>query len=214
MICQTLSFDIMDPRWEHPFTSIIAGPTGCGKTQFVLTFLQHIDEIVTPPPYKVIYSYAEWQPAYQHLPSFVKLVEGLPDIPDYSKDPLLLVIDDQMDIANKSISSLFTKGSHHRNISVIYIVQNLFDSNKHHRTISLNAHYLVIFKNPRDASQIVHLAKQMYPGQSTYVQEAFNLATRDPHGYLLVDLKQTTPDSLRMRSHIFPGEIQQVYIKN
>ena len=119
-----------------------------------------------------------------------------------------------MDIADKSITSLFTKGSHHRNISVIYIVQNLFDSNKNHRTISLNAHYLIIFKNPRDASQIVHLAKQMYPGQSKYVQEAFTLATNNPHGYLLVDLKQTTPDSLRMRSHIFPGEVQEVYIRN
>ena len=30
---------------------------------------------------------------------------------------------------------LFTKGSHHRNLSVIYIVQNLFDQHKEHRTI-------------------------------------------------------------------------------
>ena len=60
----------------------------------------------------------------------------------------------------------------------------------------------------------MHLAKQMYPGQTKYVQEAFHLATREPHGYLLVDLKQSTPDNLRMRSHIFPGEIQEVYLKN
>ena len=203
----------MDPRWQHPFTSIVAGPTGCGKTEFVLSFLQHIDDLVSPAPYNVIYSYAEWQPAYRQLPSFGELVEGLPDIPQYSKDPLLIVIDDQMDKANKSITSLFTKGSHHRNISVIYVVQNLFDSNKEHRTISLNAQYLVIFKNPRDGSQITHLAKQMYPGQTKYVQEAFALATRDPHGYLVVDLKQSTPDNMRMRSHIFPMEVQEVYIQ-
>ena len=203
----------MDPRWKHPFTSIIAGPTGCGKTQFVLTFLQHIDELVTPTPSKVVYSFAEWQPAYRQLPSYVTLVEGSPAIPDFSKDPMLIIIDDQMDTTSKSITSLFTKGSHHRNISVIYIVQNLFDSNKEHRTISLNAHYLVLFKNPRDGSQITHLAKQMYPGQTKYVQEAFALATREPHGYLLLDLKQSTPDNMRTRSHIFPGEIQEVYIK-
>ena len=203
----------MDPRWKHPFTSIIAGLTGCGKTQFVLTFLQHIDELVTPTPSKVVYSFAEWQPAYRQLPSYVTLVEGSPAIPDFSKDPMLIIIDDQMDTTSKSITSLFTKGSHHRNISVIYIVQNLFDSNKEHRTISLNAHYLVLFKNPRDGSQITHLAKQMYPGQTKYVQEAFALATREPHGYLLLDLKQSTPDNMRTRSHIFPGEIQEVYIK-
>jgi hypothetical protein len=41
---------------------------------------------------------------------------------------------------------------HHRNISVMYIVQNLFHRGKHHRTIGLNAHYMVVFKNPRDVS--------------------------------------------------------------
>ena len=40
----------------------------------------------------------------------------------------LIVIDDQMIEAGKDnrIANLFTKGSHHRNPSVIYIVQNLF----------------------------------------------------------------------------------------
>jgi UDP-N-acetyl-D-mannosaminuronic acid transferase (WecB/TagA/CpsF family) len=43
------------------------------------------------------------------------------------------------------------------------IVQNLFHRGKHHRTISLNAHYMVLFKNQRDVSQIMALAHQMYP---------------------------------------------------
>ena len=55
--------------------------------------------------------------------------------------------------------NLFTKGSHHSNLSVLHLVQNVFDKNKHTRTISLNAHYLVIFKNPRDASQVTHSAR-------------------------------------------------------
>jgi len=39
-----------------------------------------------------------------------------------------MVIDDQMENAggDKRIANLFTKGSHHRNLSVIYIVPNLF----------------------------------------------------------------------------------------
>ena len=115
---------------------------------------------------------------------------------------------------DQRISSLFTKGSHHRNLSVIYIVQNLFDQHKEHRTISLNAHYLVIFKNPRDGSQIFHLAKQMYPGKTHYVRQAFALATRQAHGYLVVDLKQNTPEGMRLRSHIFPGDRQEVYVED
>ena len=203
----------MDPRWAHPFTCVIAGPTSCGKTQWVTRFVNHLESLVQPIPTRVIWSYGEWQDAYQILPPYVELVEGLPSLPKKSTKPLLLIIDDQMHDVNPDITKLFTKGSHHRNISVIYIVQNLFDKNKEHRTISLNAHYLIIFKNPRDNSQIVHLAKQMYPGEVDYVREAFTLATSQAHGYLLVDLKQCTPDTLRLRSYIFPGEVQQVYIR-
>ena len=48
------------------------------------------------------------------------------------------------------IVNLFTKGLHHRNLSVIYIVQNLFHQRKGNRSISLfNSHYLDLFKNPR-----------------------------------------------------------------
>ena len=78
----------------------------------------------------------------------------------------LIVLDDQMIDASKDkrIENLFTRGSHHRNLSVIYIVQNLFYQEKDSRSITLNSHYLILFKNPRDKLQIVTLAKQMCPG--------------------------------------------------
>ena len=95
----------------------------------------------------------------------VEFREGLTDLNALNtKKQTLIIIDDLMTETDKSVSNLFTKGSHHRNLSVLHLVQNVFDKNKHTRTIILNAHYLVIFKNPRDASQITHLAKQMYPG--------------------------------------------------
>jgi hypothetical protein len=43
------------------------------------------------------------------------------------------------------------------------ITQNVFNRNKYYRTINLNTHYMVLFKNPRDMSQIMALAHQMYP---------------------------------------------------
>ena len=91
---------------------------------------------------------------------------------------------------NRSVTNLFTEGSHHYNCSVIYIVQNLFNQNKENRTISLNSHYIVVFKNPRDDSQIVHLAKQSYPSRPKIVHEAFLDATSKPFGYLLFDFTQ------------------------
>ena len=80
--------------------------------------------MVTPVPTKIIWSYGEWQPAYQPLLDKVDFVQGLPELPLYNQEPLLVVIDDQMHGVDQRISSLFEKGSHHRNLSVIYIVQN------------------------------------------------------------------------------------------
>ena len=77
--------------------------------------------------------------------------------------------------------------------------------------MSLNTHYLVILNNLRDRTQFIHLAKQMYPGQTDYVKDAFCKAAKKPYGYLPVDLKQTMPDTHRLRSYIFSGEIQEVY---
>jgi hypothetical protein len=114
----------------------------------------------------------------------------------------------------KGVASLFTKKSHHRNISVMYIVQNLFHRGKYHRTISLNAHYMVLFKNPRDVSQIMALAHQMYPRRTQFFLEAFARATARSHGYMVIDMKQNTPVILRLRTFIFPGEKQKAYVES
>ena len=125
----------------------------------------------------------------------------------------LVVLDDQMAEAGKmeEMSNLFTKGSHHRNITVVYIVQNVFDKGKVHRTISLNSHYIVLFKNPRDQGQMRSLAQQVFPSQVKYFMDAFLEATKKEHGYLLLDLHPLTPDRLRVRSRIFKPDELEIY---
>ena len=68
------------------------------------------------------------------------------------------------------MSELFTKGSHHRNISLVLITQNLFHQGPSLRDISLNSKYIVVFKNPRDKTQIVHLARQVYAENIAFSQ--------------------------------------------
>ena len=204
----------MDPRWQHPFTCIVDGPTGCGKTTFVAGLLRNTSAMIDPPPERITWYYGEWQAAYENLniPN-VRLEEGLPTSFDSDGKRGLVVLDDLMAETDGRVTNLFTKKSHHSNTSVIYLVQNLFPKNKESRTISLNSQYMVIFKNPRDASQIANLAKQMYPGRGAFVQEAFTDATASPYGYLLIDLKQNTPDDLRLRTSILPDDAHQfVYV--
>ena len=197
--------------WVHPFTSVISGQIGSGKSVVVRRFVHNIKHMLTPIPDRILWCYGEYQTLYGTV-DVVDFHQGLPDL--NTLDPRgkhLIILDDLMDETDQRVASLFTKKSHHRNISVMYIVQNLFHRGKHHRTISLNAHYMVVFKNPRDVSQIMALAHQMYSQRTKYFLEAYIAAIARPHGYLVIDMKQETPDILRLRSHIFPGEEQKAY---
>ena len=109
------------------------------------------------------------------------------------------------------IAKLFTEKSHHGNLGVVYLVQNLFHKSKDHRTISLNTSYLVLTKNVRDASQVIHLAKQLYPNNTKFFQQAYQMATKEPYTYPFVDLMPTCPDEIRLRSGIFLTDKHYVY---
>ena len=89
-------------------------------------------------------------------------------------DRLCLIIFDDMlnDAYSKEVCELFTKDSHHRNISLILITQNLFHQGCYCRNISLNAKYLVLLKNVRDENQFKFLVRQLFPENSTSVYKA------------------------------------------
>jgi hypothetical protein len=203
----------MDTRLRHPFTCTVAGPTWSGKTQFVFRLIRHADQLIVPPPEKIVYCYGEFQPSFAEFPQ-VEFHEGLPDVSCFDgKFRILIITDDLMNEANQNVCNLFTKLSHHRNVSVVFITQNLFHRNRHIRTMNLNTHYLVLFKNPRDANQVATLARQMYPSKSKFVLEAFEDATKQPYGYLFVDLKPETDERYRIRTSIFPDDDRQyVYV--
>lgn len=211
IICSS-TMDAVRLPFIHPATFLVCGPTSCGKSTWVFQLLRHANEMITPPPQRIVYCYGEWQSEYNMLKkqvSNIDFVEGLIDMSTF--DPSisnLVIIDDLMTEAGSSeaIAHLFTRGSHHRNLSVLLLVQNLFSNGKFSRTISLNCHYMVLFKSPRDASQITTLAAQMYPSKTAFLKSAYALATHQAHGYLLLDLKQQTPDALRLRTSVLPHE--------
>ena len=73
--------------------------------------------------------------------------------PPYFKPPHrpgLLVLDNLMRNCSDDERSLdlFTKVSHHCDVTCIYLTQNLFPPGKFSRSISLNAHYIIAVNNP------------------------------------------------------------------
>ena len=207
-----LSFTMEFPKLQHPFTMVIAGPTGCGKSYFVRDMITAKEEMFSIIPDKVVWFYGIHQPLYDEIED-VAFVEGLPtDFKEYLGKHTLFIIDDLMQSSNdKRLSNLFTRGSHHLNLSVIFITQNFFHKGKEMRDITLNAHYLVLSKNRRDLSQVSHLGRQLFPRHVRLFQEVFEDATKDPYTYLFIDLRAETPEELRLRSKILPHQTQCIY---
>jgi hypothetical protein len=174
-------------------------------------------ELFDKKPGKIYYFYKSWQPIFERFTKRGVVDEWINGLPtkqfidevsesDKSDGGAIFVIDDYMDYINQDISSLFSLESHATAINVIFMTQNLFGKNPFMRTISLNSRYIVVFKNPRDNSQIWPLARQMYPRNAAFVVDAYHYATKNPHSYMLFDFHQATPDILRLRSRILPNE--------
>jgi GTPase SAR1 family protein len=194
---------------------MVVGASFSGKSTFTKRLIEN--RMFEPFPERIVWCYGIYQPLYDEMLTLgVEFIEGFPselyETLDSSKSTLI-VIDDLMDEVqdNKTLTKFFTKGCHHKNVTIIFILQNLFPQGKHCRTISLNTQYIVVFKNTRDKSQINCLGKQMFPGRSKYFQEAYLDATKARGGYLFLDLKPDTPDDWRVRTNIFPTEDTVVY---
>lgn len=185
-------------KCKHPSSCLVVGPSQSGKTSLVRKMIQ--DRMYEPEIRKVKWCYSYSSPWFVEEPN-MEFIQGLPE--SYENGDLI-VIDDLMHRLNEKIAELFTAASHHCTVSVIVILQNLFPRIKFMRDISLNAHYIILFKNARDASQVSCLGRQLYPKNSHFLIDAYKKATSRPFGYLLIDVHPHTPEDYRLRENLFP----------
>ena len=205
--------------FKHPFNSMIAGPTSSGKTVFTTRILDNRDAMIDPKIEEIIWCYGIESPQLPKLkerfPAILKLHKGLPDLDKFQSGGVnrLLVLDDLMnETRGNTVANLFSKGAHHMNMSVIYIVQNVFNQNREMRNIFLNSMYKVLFNNPSDMTQLTTLNSRMFPGSTNFLKDIMKQVSKKSHPYITLDLHPDTPDDLRVRSHIFPEEHNSVYL--
>lgn len=191
-----------------PYTMLVSGPSSCGKTSFVLKLLENKRIIYNQTPGKTFWFYKVYQNSYDKAKQnglISEFVQGMCTMNwlDENRVPpnSTIIIDDMALEADEDTAKLFTVGSHHYNVNVIFICQNLFTKNKAFRDISLNSTYLVLFKNVRDKQQISNFAKQYAPGRNKQFVQLFTEATQQPHSYILIDNHQETFDELRILSN-------------
>lgn len=201
---------------KHPMNLLCAGPTLAGKSSLVKDMINNIPNgSIFPEIVRVVWCHAEMNARPEGI-TFKNIIfrnEIPEEFENPEKIPTLIVLDDFMLEANSSarICDLFTKGSHHRNLSIVLITQNIFHRGSFSRDISLNSKYLVVFKNPRDKLQFSHLARQIHPENPAELVRVYIDATSRPHGYLLIDLAQDTPELLRFRTNIFNSDFSICY---
>jgi hypothetical protein len=215
-----------DLRFKNPSSFLLAGGSQSGKTTLTMNILRNIDRLFEDPRCKqnIIFYYHQWQHSYESFKkeNIVKeWINKLPTQDDVLEKTLLykdkggsiIVIDDFAQEVTRDTVNIFSILVHHTNTVVFLLTQNIFPKNPVFRDISLNASYVIVFKNPRDSLQIVSFAKQFSPGNNKFVVDSYADATKRPYSYLLFDLHQTTPNILRLRSNIIPseGEPMKIY---
>lgn len=204
----------MFTQFIHPFTMLVAGPSMCGKSTFLQNVITKQHAMFNLIFNRILWCYSET--AAKPDIRGVEFHKGMPDDIEISHNgPQLLILDDLMsDAFSARVSDIFTKGSHHRNISIILVTQNIFHQGTHSRDISLNTKYLVLFKNPRDRQQFNFIARQIYPENSKELVRVYNEVTKAPHSYLIIDLTQNINDLLRFRTDIFSKDYLAVVFSN
>ena len=197
--------------FKHPVRVVVSGPSASGKTEFIKKVIDYKNDLFTTPVNRVIfvYKYAQtWFGKYS-------TVEFTKEVPQYldPQEASLIIIDDVVceSSALKECTSLFVRGSHHMNASVFFITQNLFAPSADYRSISLNASHFVLFKTLRGVNQIEHFGRQIFgKSESKNFFKVYKNATEKPFTYLLLDLEPC--QEYRLRTNIFPGEQEAVYI--
>jgi len=200
--------------FAHPARIVLVGPSGCGKTEFLVRALDL--GLFYPKPTRIVWVYGESQPAHLRVDELVEQgklpkVEYLRNETNYADlvegfDPSennLLVLDDQMSEAKGNIEefgTVFTKGSHHRNFTVVFLTQNVFE--KSFRTSNVNTQYNVLFNNPRDQLQPAMIARQMFPGMKDFFRDVYQDATQYPYSYLVLDAHNASPNELRLLTNV------------
>jgi len=214
---------VYDVTLKHPSRFIICGPSQSGKSTFVEKLLNNMKDMFGFYFDSIIYFSGQSFPLFDSVDGrkIIKTSKITPEFIERLDENFrnLIIIDDNMHLIvnDLTMSDLFTKKSHHKNITVIFIVQNLFPKGNYTRDISSNVQYIVLMSNPRERLQIRTLSSQIEGVNSGFILDCYEDATshnNTSYGYLFMDFNLETPVELRYRTNIFPNEEHFAYIKN
>ena len=224
--------------FSHPGNNLISGPSGLvlftpflfiypfegsGKTEILGQILSNADYLFDPPPAKKILFFREDQPIYgkwiergildqksKGMPDRESLLSQLSE--NKNKTGTCIIFDDFASLVEEHEEDfvyLFTIASHHFKTSIFLVLHSLFSPAL--RKLSLNTHRFFLTKSPRDTSQVRTLGIQSHPGRSDYIVAAYNDATDEKFGHLVLDFSPNCDSRLRVIGNMFGKEPVAVY---
>jgi hypothetical protein len=208
------TFDEDALKFKIPAGMVIAGPSSSGKSTLMMKLMRHANEMFEPRPAEIVYAYGQYHKFIPKLQSEgITTHPGLPseEFLNARRRPLLLVMDDlMMSASDNYLTDLYTKKNHHQQIFSCFLSQNLYD--KHLRVARNNSQYIILTRAPNALLSIRTLGSQLFPKQLNYFIDAYNQATKENYGYIVLDLHPASSQQLRIRTNIFPDEKRVIFL--
>lgn len=205
--------ETFDGRLVSPFTMILSGPSGSGKSRFIRDLLARSDQLITSKPDYVVYCHgtaiAPVEEFGRHLVNEFR--EGLLTYEEMQQlaakhkhgNGCMIIIDDMLDaVEGTLVRDLFTRIARHENVSVLFVTQNTFLKSPNYRTKSLNTNYVVLFRNFRDRTPLRAFAQQYMPENTRFITDVYQDVMKTMYGHLFIDLRQETDNRIRIRSSV------------
>jgi len=184
---------------------LVIGSSGSGKTTSVLRIIK--ERLIYPFPEKIVYLYGAHQPFMDSWNKDktnprINFVKGLDlTVVDKHKESKLLIVDDLILELNKDMAQHFIAGSHHKNVTTIFITHSLFLNNEYYRLISNNSQYIMLFKNKRNFSQVSTLGRQILGENRNLLLEAYKYLK--PFQFVLLSFHPLIPEELLITADFF-----------
>jgi hypothetical protein len=198
---------------------IVLGPSGIGKTEFVLDLVLKKDIIYDKHIEKVYYLYNNDQQRFAEVEkiapyiTFIKTIEEIPEDHGVSR---LIVYDDKLVEFQRNkeykihIEDMFIRRSRHSQTSCIVILQTLFGTGI--RTVANNATYTVVFDSPRNKMELGYLSREICPGTCSFLRDIMKDASSSrPYQYLLFDSTASMPNKYRIRNFVYLDRDSKIY---
>ena len=176
---------------------IICGPSNCGKTNVMMSLIEHPNGLKFRNIY--VYSKSLHQPKYEYLKNIISSITGLgfyefannADVipPEAAKPDSIFIFDDVACDKQNNIRAYFCMGRHNK-IDSFYLCQSYGRVPKH--LIRDNANFLILFK--QDDMNLQHIYND-HVNTDMSLNEFCNICNEcwrgDKYGFLVIDKDRT-----------------------